>query len=233
MQAAEMAQVLRTIAAVVQPVTTMRPYFTCDYFSSAGQQSSITCDGTTAEDNAACAVNGTAACTLNYQDLNVTSLLPGQLLRVCNPDWPNNPELFYKVAYLAAPPVPPSELEVTGKEAAALYTVARAFTHKLKPDWTPAKLARLMKCSETPGGAESSGVISFNNGTSSLNWNMYCSSSAKAAGKRSVTGLYLQVLSRIEPELSGFHPDLDDALMYHLLRLPSLETLDMQAGFAF
>lgn len=42
-----------------------------------------------------------------------------------------------------------------------------------------------------------------------------------------------QVLSRIEPELSGFHPDLDDALMYHLLRLPSLETLDMQAGFAF
>lgn len=237
MQAAEMAQVLRTTISATQAVTDMKPSFTCDYYDATGAGSFLTCNSTTPEGNDRCAVPGVASCTLRYQDVNVTDLTPGIDVTVCNKDWPSDPEQFYKVAYLNGILVPRAKVVVPDTEAAAVLSFVQAATQKFDINWDAKTAAGFLGSCWKRGIQTNFPFIRKNNPSaySYFGWAMSCADKANADGTHNVTGLHIYAsnmpgATSDDQDPDTLHPSLDASLVLPLLRLQNLDYLDLKVG---
>jgi hypothetical protein len=222
LQAAEILQVLRTVATVTRTIDDRPPYFGCSGFDADGAAFEAVCNNTTLEATA-CAAPGIASCTLHYKDINVTKLKSGSIVRVCNPDWARHPEQFYTVAYLSGVANLRADFtpDVPGKEAAALVTLVRAATAPLGPALGEfiKYLEFIVQCKEDEG------VWVYNSGKIEFEYAMRCSKTINLDGTRSVTEVHMVADVLEEDDPSKINPRMDDFLLYPLLRLQSLERL--------
>lgn len=229
LQAAEIALVIRTVTEVTSGISAGPPHFRCTEFDADGVPLTAVCSSSTPEGNAACATPGVATCTLHYQDVNVTQLAPGATVRVCNPDWAQNPEQFYKVAYLSGvPDLPPgAKPDMPAKEAAALSALVQMATRKLGS----LALASVVKTRVTTycRNLNDSLAVALQDDTGDfkLVYAVQCSDTTNQDGTRNVTSLYMWTSSTGQLDPSQVHPRLDSAMLYPLLRLQSLEAITL------
>jgi hypothetical protein len=227
MQASEILQVLRTVASVTQTFDASAPYFVCSGFNPDGKAFEAVCNSTTSE-AAACAAPGIASCTLHYKDINVTKLEGGSVVRVCNSDWPQQPEQFYAAAYLPGVTNLPtgSAPDVPAKESAALTTLVRAATSQLGPGM----YARLNGSPKIVQCKDSTGVWVYTLDKIRFRYAIRCSQTINLDGTRNVTELFMVADILEEDNPAKVHPRMDDFLLYPLLRLQSLKRLTLKVS---
>ncbi|WIA11339.1 hypothetical protein OEZ85_011462 [Tetradesmus obliquus] len=231
LQAAEIALVIRTVASVTQVLAADPPRVECTGFDANGAASKAMCNSPTEAGNTACAAPGISSCTLHYKDINVTQLQPGSTVRVCNPNWAKGPEQFYRVAYLSGvPSLSGFKPDMPAKEAAALWTLARIATAQLGDLYSNLVSRDTIVVQCAPGQVGPGQVYSWLSPTTGAKFEYAagCSDVRNADGTRNVTSLEMVVGAAPEqPDPSKVHPRLDDAMLYPLLRLQSLQRITL------
>ncbi|WIA41427.1 hypothetical protein OEZ86_005009 [Tetradesmus obliquus] len=192
----------------------IEPHFICTFFDASGKGTPVKCDKATLESNpTTCTRNGTVACSLFYSDVNVTQPAPGSVIRVCNPDWSDDIDLFNEVAYEQGTGI---YRLIPEKQEVALRRVLQV----IDPALTDAEASRLITCSSLEPNTDWALRRTITT-RSRVHFSLAIGCSNNEAGG-DVIGLYFRVLSRAGSVFPKMHPNLNEQLVLALLDLPEL-----------